>query len=176
MIPISPYKSTLGTFCSWLHDISTGSAETKRPSYSRLGFASYANWSSRRATVFCFQTSPDFATPYSSGCQNGHRMDVECALRDSDASSAKPIQDMDTIDYGHLGSVSKLQKDLDLACSKAMVPLTNGLILQSLSSNSDDGQQSLKSRLFLRHFQYLVSVLEREKGSVVSNDNLVVSY
>ncbi|KAK8844111.1 hypothetical protein IAR55_006905 [Kwoniella newhampshirensis] len=53
------------------------------------------------------------------------------------------------------------QRELDHACLKAMVPITDGLVLRSGVEVSDDTQEVVKSRMFYRHYQHLVEVIER---------------
>ncbi|OCF40958.1 neurofibromin 1 [Kwoniella heveanensis CBS 569] len=56
---------------------------------------------------------------------------------------------------------SKVQRELDHACLRATVPITDDLVLRSPSDESDDAQGVVKSRLFYRHYHHLVRVLER---------------
>ncbi|WVF65508.1 hypothetical protein IAT40_000236 [Kwoniella sp. CBS 6097] len=56
---------------------------------------------------------------------------------------------------------NKVQRELDHACLRATVPVTEGLVLKSPSDESDDAQGVVKSRLFYRHYHHLVRVLER---------------
>ncbi|WRT69099.1 uncharacterized protein IL334_006083 [Kwoniella shivajii] len=58
-------------------------------------------------------------------------------------------------------STSKSQKELDHACLKAMVPLSEGLVLKNSAEDTDDSQGVVKSRLFYKHYHHLVKVIER---------------
>lgn len=55
----------------------------------------------------------------------------------------------------------KIQRDLDLSCLRAMIPLTDGLTIRSPGDDSEDSQNVAKSRLFYRYYSMLVRVLER---------------
>nr|XP_031861450.1 uncharacterized protein CI109_003054 [Kwoniella shandongensis]KAA5528522.1 hypothetical protein CI109_003054 [Kwoniella shandongensis] len=71
------------------------------------------------------------------------------ALRDSDGYSLNG------------DSSSRAQQELDHACLKAMVPVTEGLVLRIGGEENDDNHGVVKSRLFYRHYQHLVKIIER---------------
>jgi len=55
----------------------------------------------------------------------------------------------------------KVQRDLDLACLRAMIPITDGLVIRQPGDDSEDPQGVAKSRLFYRYYSMLLRVLER---------------
>ena len=65
---------------------------------------------------------------------------------------------------------SKLHADLDQAGLKAMVPLSEGLVLASGADENAASQPIIKSRLFHKHYQHLVRLLERTS---IHGDNIV---
>ncbi|ORY28775.1 hypothetical protein BCR39DRAFT_533800 [Naematelia encephala] len=68
-------------------------------------------------------------------------------------------------DFHHhqLDGSSRLQRELDHACLRAMVPLSEGLTLRA---PGDDGENPVvKSRIFYRHLSQFVEILERGEGS-----------
>jgi neurofibromin 1 len=60
----------------------------------------------------------------------------------------------------------KAQRELDQACLRAMVLVTDGLSLRS--AGEDEAQTIVKSRLFYRYYLHFVKVLERSNASEVS--------
>ncbi|KAK4687682.1 neurofibromin 1, partial [Tremellales sp. Uapishka_1] len=74
------------------------------------------------------------------------------------------IRDSESHSLTREGSI-KLQRELDLACLKALVPLSEGLVLRSQGDDAEETQTVVKSRLFYRQYQLFVKVLERAKFS-----------
>ncbi|OCF79181.1 neurofibromin 1 [Kwoniella mangroviensis CBS 8886] len=74
--------------------------------------------------------------------------------------SLESMRDNDVYVSG-VETTSKAQRELDHACLRAMVPLTEGLVLKSPAEETDNSQGKLKSRLFYKHYLHLVKVLER---------------
>lgn len=66
-----------------------------------------------------------------------------------------------------MDSNARYQRELDHACLRAMVPVTDGLQL-SAGEESEDPQGVLKSRLFYRHYHQLVKVIEKSNAEEVS--------
>ncbi|WVW79391.1 hypothetical protein I302_101360 [Kwoniella bestiolae CBS 10118] len=74
--------------------------------------------------------------------------------------SLESMRDNDVYVSG-VETTSKSQRELDHACLRAMVPLTEGLVLKNPAEETDNSQGVLKSRLFYKHYLHLVKVLER---------------
>ncbi|WVN87921.1 uncharacterized protein L203_103118 [Cryptococcus depauperatus CBS 7841] len=55
----------------------------------------------------------------------------------------------------------KLQRELYHACLRAMVPISNGLVLSLTGEDEDSPQGAHQSRLFYKHYNHLVKVIER---------------
>lgn len=64
-------------------------------------------------------------------------------------------------DEFHIGLQDKVQRDLDISCLRAMIPITDGLVIRSAGDDSEDSQNVAKARLFYRYYVLLVRVLER---------------
>lgn len=82
--------------------------------------------------------------------------------------SSENLRDADGFSLAE--ATSKLHVDLDLAGLKAMALLSEGLVLASGADESIASQPIVKSRLFHKHYQHLVRLLERtsiEGDSVV---------
>ncbi|KAL7420982.1 Ras GTPase activating protein ira2 [Cryptotrichosporon argae] len=56
---------------------------------------------------------------------------------------------------------SRLQRDLDLACLRAMILVTDGLVLRPTADDAELTPAVVKSRLFYRYYALLVKVLGR---------------
>ncbi|ODN95826.1 neurofibromin 1 [Cryptococcus wingfieldii CBS 7118] len=63
------------------------------------------------------------------------------------------------------------QRELDHACLKAMVPVTEGLVLRLGGEEAEDPQRVLKSRLFYRHYHHLVKVIEKTNNEETQSTN-----
>lgn len=64
---------------------------------------------------------------------------------------------------------ARYQRELDHACLRTMVPVTDGLKLSAGGEKSEDPQGVLKSRLFYRHYCNLVKVIEKSNWEEVSH-------
>lgn len=69
-------------------------------------------------------------------------------------------------------STSKLQLELDQACLHSMVPITESLVLYSASDAAEDSKGVIKSRLFHRHYQHLVRLIEKAHSVEVRSQYL----
>jgi hypothetical protein len=58
-------------------------------------------------------------------------------------------------------SIVKPQSDLHRACLKALVPITERLVIKVKGEEGDGQAVEVSSRLFHRYFQQLLSILER---------------
>lgn len=67
-------------------------------------------------------------------------------------------------DEFHIGIQDKVQRDLDVSCLRAMIPITDGLVIRSAGDDSEDSQNVAKARLFYRYYVLLVRVLERSNS------------
>lgn len=67
-------------------------------------------------------------------------------------------------DEFHIGIQDKVQRELDLNCLRAMIPITDGLVIRSAGDDSEDSQNVAKARLFYRYYVLLVRVLERSNS------------
>ncbi|CAK9779949.1 putative ras GTPase activator [Cutaneotrichosporon oleaginosum] len=67
-------------------------------------------------------------------------------------------------DEFHIGIQDKVQRDLDISCLRAMIPITDGLVIRSAGDDSEDSQNVAKARLFYRYYVLLVRVLERSNN------------
>ena len=73
-------------------------------------------------------------------------------------------------------TVSRLQRDLDRACLKALADLTFRLPLQPSDSQTDAGMSEMKSQMFHTYFNRFLSLLNHETSeSARSESNLGVS-
>ncbi|EIW67076.1 hypothetical protein TREMEDRAFT_69974 [Tremella mesenterica DSM 1558] len=63
--------------------------------------------------------------------------------------------------YSLSDSATRIHQELDHACLKAMVPVSEGLNLVSPGDEAASHQPIVKSRLFYRHYHNLVRLLER---------------
>lgn len=66
---------------------------------------------------------------------------------------------------------AQYQRELDHACLRTMVPVTDGLRLSAGGEESEDRQGVRKSRLFYRHYCNLVKVIEKFNSEEVSHRN-----
>lgn len=64
-------------------------------------------------------------------------------------------------------SDGRLQRELDQACLRAMVPITEGLVLNVVGEGARDTHNVARSRLFHRHYLHLVQVIERSHSTEV---------
>lgn len=79
-------------------------------------------------------------------------------------------------DEYHTNAVQdKVQRDLDLSCLRAMIPITDGLTIRSPGDDSEDSQNVAKSRLFYRYYSMLVRVLERANNVESESSNFARS-
>nr|XP_018259204.1 neurofibromin 1 [Kwoniella dejecticola CBS 10117]OBR81362.1 neurofibromin 1 [Kwoniella dejecticola CBS 10117] len=74
--------------------------------------------------------------------------------------SLESMRDNDKYVSG-LETTSKAQRELNHACLRAMVPVTDGLVLTNPGEEGDNSQGVVRSRLFYKHYHHLVKVLER---------------
>ena len=71
------------------------------------------------------------------------------------------VSDGDASLHSNLATVERLQRELDVASLRAIVACSDGLVLQAFGSEPDEASNTMKSRLFYRHFQYLSRLLNR---------------
>ncbi|WOO81456.1 Neurofibromin [Vanrija pseudolonga] len=69
----------------------------------------------------------------------------------------------------------RIQRDLDHACLRAMIPVTDNLIIKPPGAESEDTQLVVKSRLFYRYYHMLVRVLERSANSAETESSHVAT-
>ncbi|WWC91180.1 uncharacterized protein L201_006121 [Kwoniella dendrophila CBS 6074] len=74
--------------------------------------------------------------------------------------SSESMRDND-IYASRIESTSKAQRELDHACLRAMVTITDGLVLINPAEDTDNSQGVVKSRLFYKHYVALVRTIER---------------
>lgn len=76
-------------------------------------------------------------------------------------------QDVDAFD-----KLNKVHRDLSHAALKAMVSVTDGLVLRAVGEGQDSVQPAVKSRLFYRIYDHLIKMLEKSQGLEVSSIQL----
>ena len=72
---------------------------------------------------------------------------------------------------GAVAEQSKIQRDLEIACLRAMVPVTDGLVIKPSGGDAEISQATVKSRLFYRYYHHLVRVLERANAAETFADD-----
>ena len=72
-------------------------------------------------------------------------------------------QDVDAYPVNH-GERGRTQKDLDHACLRTLVVVTNGLVLRSTTETAEATPIVVRARLFKKYLALLIRALER--GSV----------
>lgn len=77
--------------------------------------------------------------------------------------------------YHSLTQFDKVQRDLDIACLRAMIPVTDGLVIRQPGDESEDPQGVNKSRLFYRYYSMLLRVLERSTSVETESSQVAAS-
>lgn len=78
-------------------------------------------------------------------------------------------------DEFHSNAHDKLQRDLDLACLRALIPITDGLVIRQVGDDNEETQLVVKSRLFYRYYHMLVRVLERSNSLETESSQVAAS-
>jgi hypothetical protein len=81
-------------------------------------------------------------------------------------------QDVDTYPAIH-GERGRTQKDLDHACLRTLVVITNGLVLRSTTETAEATPIVVRARLFQKYLALLIRALER--GNAVTDVRLSTS-
>lgn len=77
-------------------------------------------------------------------------------------------QDQDSYSSPHdHGERGRTQKDLDHACLRTLVVITNGLVLRSTTETSEETPIAVRARLFQKYLALLIKALERAAVSDV---------
>ncbi|WVQ63868.1 uncharacterized protein L199_002024 [Kwoniella botswanensis] len=113
----------------------------------------------RLKSKFCHLVETSLRKPDNVSLSNGARF-RNAFLDWMSEWSLESMRDNDVYVSG-AETTSKAQRELDHACLRAMVPLTEGLVLKSPAEETDHSQGVLKSRLFYKNYLHLVKVLER---------------
>jgi neurofibromin 1 len=69
-------------------------------------------------------------------------------------------QDLDSYPIAH-GERGRTQKDLDHACLRTLVVVTNGLVLRSTTETAETTPIVVRARLFQKYLALLIRALER---------------
>ncbi|WWD06786.1 hypothetical protein V865_004881 [Kwoniella europaea PYCC6329] len=113
----------------------------------------------RLKSKFCHLVETSLRKPDNVSLSNGARF-RNAFLDWMSEWSLESMRDNDVYVSG-VETTSKAQRELDHACLRAMVPLTEGLVLKSPAEETDHSQGVLKSRFFYKNYLHLVKVLER---------------
>ncbi|OXB36317.1 neurofibromin 1 [Cryptococcus neoformans] len=116
----------------------------------------------RLKTRYCQLTEAALRKPDNILTANGGRFKI-AALEWLAEWSMATSKDKDVYSTS-MDSNARYQRELDHACLRAMVPVTDGLQLSAGGEESEDPQGVLKSRLFYRHYHQLVKVIEKSNA------------
>ena len=91
-----------------------------------------------------------------------HRLGGRCATCEPDVIVRKWANVQDNDAYRHMAeSSTKTYREFEHATLKAVVLVTEGLVLRPPGDGSEQAGNAVKTRIFYRYYAYLVKVLER---------------